>query len=394
MTSRAGMQAALGRDTFDSDSQQRLRAFLAARDWGQPVLALDIDEVEAQAHALSSGLGTARVHYAVKANPHPAILRRFVALGHGFDAASRAEIEACLAAGAAPADISFGNTVKRASDIAWAHACGVRLFAADAEEEIEKIAAHAPGARVYVRLLVEETAADWPLTRKFGAPADRVPGLLARAAALGLEPVGLSFHVGSQTRASAMWAPVLDRVAEVWQAARAAGHPLSLLNIGGGFPACYDQPVEAPARYAAGVMAQVRARFGDKVQVMAEPGRGLVATAGMIAAEVLLVSRKSAADMHRWVYLDIGKFSGLAETMDEAIRYRFLTDRDHEPAGPCILAGPSCDSADVLYERRPVMLPLGLRAGDRIYIPNTGAYTTTYASVGFNGFPPLEVVTL
>ena len=121
---------------------------------------------------------------------------------------------------------------------------------------------------------------------------------------------------------------------------------------------------------------------------------GLQAHAGAIAAEVLLVSRKSDSELHRWVYLDIGKFSGLAETMDEAIRYQFITDRDHEPTGACILAGPSCDSADVLYEKQPVQLPLGLQSGDRIVIRNCGAYTSTYASVGFNGFPPLDVIAI
>jgi ornithine decarboxylase len=141
-------------------------------------------------------------------------------------------------------------------------------------------------------------------------------------------------------------------------------------------------------------MVLVAERFGDVPHIMAEPGRGLVAEAGMIAAEVLLVSKKSDLDTYRWVYLDIGKFSGLAETMDEAIRYQFITDRDHEDTGACILAGPSCDSADVLYEKRPVQLPVGLRAGDRIIIRACGAYTSTYASVGFNGFPPLDVIAI
>ena len=114
----------------------------------------------------------------------------------------------------------------------------------------------------------------------------------------------------------------------------------------------------------------------------------------MIAAEVLLVSRKSDDDLHRWVYLDIGKFSGLAETMDEAIRYSFVTDKDHQDMTPCIVAGPSCDSADVLYEKRPVLLPNGLAAGDKVMIKSCGAYTTTYSSVCFNGFPPLDVLVL
>jgi ornithine decarboxylase len=138
----------------------------------------------------------------------------------------------------------------------------------------------------------------------------------------------------------------------------------------------------------------VRHRFGTEVKVMAEPGRGLVADAGVIAAEVVLVSRKDADDLVRWVFLDIGKFSGLAETMDEAIRYQFETRHGDGETGPCILAGPSCDSADVLYERRPVQLPLGLAAGDKVRILSTGAYTTSYSSVGFNGFPPLDAVFL
>ena len=130
---------------------------------------------------------------------------------------------------------------------------------------------------------------------------------------------------------------------------------------------------------------------------MAEPGRGLVAEAGVIAAEVLLVSRKRPSDIARWVYPDSGKFSGLAETADEAIRYQIETSADGGEIGrnetrPCILAGPTCDSADVLYEKRPVQLPLALRAGDKVRILACGAYTATYASVGFNGFPPLEVV--
>ena len=141
-------------------------------------------------------------------------------------------------------------------------------------------------------------------------------------------------------------------------------------------------------------MQLISERFGDVPFVMAEPGRGLVAEAGAIAAEVLLVSKKSDDDLHRWIYLDIGRFSGLAETEGEAIRYQLITQRDADPLGPCILAGPSCDSADVLYEKRPVQLPRTLRAGDKVIIRNCGAYTSSYSSIGFNGFPPLDVVVL
>ncbi len=370
----------------------RLAAYLASREFDKPTLVLDVNRVEAQYHALKAGLGHADIHYAVKANPAVEVIDRLVKLGSHFDAASRAEVALCLDAGADPAHVSFGNTIKRVTDIAWAHAQGITLFAADADEELEKIAAHAPGASVYIRLIVEISQADWPLTRKFGCDGDTAVRLLGFAKELGLNPIGFSFHVGSQTRRAEMWGPALDALAGIWHAAKDAGHDLTLLNIGGGFPAFYGEAIEAPTDYARAVIAQVTERFGEVKTIMAEPGRGMVAEAGVIVCEVMLVSRKSDRDLHRWLYLSIGRFSGLAETEGEAIRYQFETARDADPMGPCIVAGPSCDSADVLYEKRLMNFPLTLQSGDRVLIRNTGAYTSTYSSVCFNGFPPLDVV--
>ena len=332
----------------------RAEAFALTNRFDRPTRVIDTEAVARQFAAMAQGLGRARIHYAVKANPLPEILETLVGQGSNFDAASRAEIELCLAAGASTERISFGNTVKKPTDIAWAYAVGVTLFAVDAKGQLDKIAAHAPGAQVYIRMIVETCEADWPLSRKFGCAPDKAIAVLDYARFAGLKPVGLSFHVGSQTRRAQMWVPVLDQVAAVWHAAHEASHRLRLLNIGGGFPAFYGQEVDAPDLYAAEVIRLVRDRFGDAPHVMAEPGRGMVAEAGAIAAEVLRMSRKSTNDLHCWVYLDIGIFSGLAETMDEAIRYQFLTEREHEATGPCPLAGPSCDSADVLYEKKPV----------------------------------------
>jgi ornithine decarboxylase len=375
-------------------AQTRAEAFIRNTRFDKPTLVLDVDAVARQYAALSAGLGRAHIHYAVKANPASAIIDRLVQLGSGFDAASRGEIELCLSQGADPSHISFGNTVKRVSDIAFAHQVGVSLFAADAEEELDKIAANAPRARVYIRVIVDASQADWPLSRKFGCARSKVLALLSYAKTVGLVPVGLSFHVGSQTRRAEMWTDTLDQVAVVWRDAKQAGFDLSLLNIGGGFPAFYGEEIDGATTYCASVMQLIADRFGDVPMIMAEPGRGLVAECGAIAAEVLLVSSKSDDDVHRWVYLDIGRFSGLAETEGEAIRYQFITEKDGGLDGPCILAGPSCDSADVLYEKRPVMLPHGLCAGDKVIIRNCGAYTSSYSSVGFNGFPPLDVMIL
>ncbi|MFD1341042.1 type III PLP-dependent enzyme [Litorisediminicola beolgyonensis] len=372
----------------------RVEEHIFATHFDKPTLVIDTEIVARQYEALAAGLGHATIHYAVKANPAREIIATLVRAGSHFDAASRGEIELCLSQGATPDQVSFGNTIKKVSDIAWAFGAGIRLFAADAEEELEKIAENAPGSSVYIRLIVDASEADWPLSRKFGCARDKALSLLEMAVSLGLTPVGFSFHVGSQTRRASMWAPTLDQVAAVWQAAKEAGYELSLLNIGGGFPAFYGEAIDGPRVYAAEVMKLIEERFGHIPHIMAEPGRGMVAHAGAIAAEVILVSKKSEADIHRWVYLDIGRFSGLAETEGEAIRYQFATLRDHEPKGPCVLAGPSCDSADVLYEKRPVELPMGLKSGDKVVIRNCGAYTSTYSSVGFNGFPPLDVVVI
>lgn len=369
-------------------------AFIAANTFDRPTLVISRARVGMQYDALKSGLGDADIHYAVRANPAPELIRLLVERGAGFQAASRREIELCLSQGARGADICFGNTVKRAGDIAFAHRVGVTLFAADTEAEVSKIAEHAPGARVYIRLCVNNAMVDRPCDLKFGCCAEMLPGLLDHAAAVGLHPCGVSFHVGPQTVEAALWIPALDQVASVWHAARAAGHDLQLLNIGGGFPAFHGQTLQAPHAYAARVMRAVTERFGKVAHVIAEPGRALVAEAGHIVAEVVLVAKKSADDLHRWVYLDIGRFSGLGETAGAAIRYQFVTRHDGGDTGPCVLAGPSCDSSDILYEKRPVQLPVALRSGDRIVIRNAGAYTSSYAPMVCNEFPLLDVIVL
>jgi ornithine decarboxylase len=376
----------------DSAVSARQDAFIREREFDRPTVVFDLDVLRDKYRALEAGLGDAAIFYAVKANPAPEVVQAVSALGGRFDCASRGEIDLCLSLGVPASRIAFGNTIKRTADIAHAHAVGVEQFAADAEEEIRKIAATAPGARVIIRMVIEASEADWPLSRKFGCSRREALRLMDLGRFLGLDVAGISFHAGSQMREPAMWRMALDAAHTLWTEAAEAGHALRILNIGGGFPAFYGHPMPATEDYAAEVMRMVRNRFGPDVEVMAEPGRGLVAEAGVIVAEVMLVARKDQDDLARWVYLDIGKFSGLAETIDEAIRYQFETRHGDEETGPCILAGPSCDSADVLYEKRPVQLPLALGDGDKVRILCTGAYTTSYSSVGFNGFPPLDAV--
>jgi ornithine decarboxylase len=374
---------------------ERIRDFLRRRrDEGLddgPCLVVDLDVVRENYGAFAKALPDSRVFYAVKANPAPELLSLLASLGSCFDTASVAEIEMVLAAGATPERISFGNTIKKERDIARAFALGVRLFAVDSKAEVEKIGRAAPGAKVFCRFLFGCAGAEWPLSRKFGCDTDMAVEVLDHAQRLGLEPCGVSFHVGSQQRRTAAWDEALKSASAIFRACAERGINLTMVNLGGGFPTKYLRDVPAVQAYGRSIFRALRKHFGNAIpETIIEPGRGMVGNAGMIEAEVVLVSKKSEQDQNRWVYLDIGKFGGLAETMDESIRYPIKTPRDGGEVGPCVLAGPTCDSADVLYEKRPYDLPISLEIGDKVLIEGTGAYTATYASVAFNGFAPLR----
>jgi ornithine decarboxylase len=355
-----------------------------------PFLHIDVSIAAQQYHRIAGAFAGGSVHYAVKANPEPLLLRALVEAGSKFDVASRPEIDLCLAAGAGPGDLSYGNTIKKASDIAYAYERGVRVFAFDSKAELDKLARHAPGASVLCRMLASSRGALWPLSRKFGCSPDMATDLLRRAARLGLDPAGVCFHVGSQQLDPGRWEPSVALAAQVFAAL--PGLPLRTLNAGGGFPVDYLATPAPVGDYATAITAAVTRHFPTPPALMIEPGRYIAAPAGVLHTEVVLVSRKSYGPEPRWVYLDVGRFGGLAETEGEAIQYRLTTDHDGSPTGPVILAGPTCDSVDVLYERTRYELPLALEPGDVVRIHGTGAYTTTYASVGFNGFPPLRAI--
>lgn len=358
-----------------------------------PYLVINLNRVEEKFRLLAQALPTASIYYAVKANPESEILKRLVKLGSSFDAASIFEIEQCLAAGASPDRISFGNTIKKNKDISRAYQLGIRLFSFDSVGELEKLAVHAPGSKVYCRLLIETTGALWPLARKFGCGFDTAFDLMVHSQQLGLKPYGLSFHVGSQQMDPTQWEKPIGLAKELFSRLAQNGIQLEMLNLGGGFPAHYQSSILEERIYGAEIMAALERHFGDRQPLlMIEPGRSLVAEAGIVHAEVVLISEKSYPRNVRWVFLDIGKFNGLSETTDEPILYKILTPYDDgAPTAPVILAGPTCDSADILYEKTKYQFPVDLKVGDRIEIHSTGAYTHSYSSICFNGFPPLKV---
>lgn len=370
---------------------QRVLDFLATRRPDGPCLVVDLDVVRENYRAFEKALPDSRIFYAVKANPAPEILRLLATLGSNFDTASVAEVEMALDAGATPDRISFGNTIKKERDIARAFELGIRLFAVDCEAEVEKVARVAPGSRVFCRVLTDGEGAEWPLSRKFGCAPSMAVDVLRRAHALGLDAYGVSFHVGSQQTDLSAWDRALGDAKRVFAALAEEGIVLKMVNMGGGFPTRYLRDVPAAQAYGQAIFSALRAHFGNQLpETIIEPGRGMVGNAGTIRSEVVLISKKADNDNVRWVYLDIGKFGGLAETMDEAIRYPISTSHDGGETGECVLAGPTCDSADVMYEKTPYPLPLSLTIGDEVLIEGTGAYTTTYASVAFNGFEPLR----
>ena len=373
----------------------RIQQFLRARrekglDEG-PCMVLDLDVVRDNYGAFAKSLPDTRVFYAVKANPAPEVLDLLARLGSCFDTASVVEIQQVLATGCSPDRLSFGNTIKKERDIARAYQLGIRLFAVDCVEEVEKIARVAPGSKVFCRILCDGAGAEWPLSRKFGCVPEMATTVLDRAHQLGLQAYGVSFHVGSQQRNPRMWDGALKASATIFKDLAERGIHLSMVNLGGGFPTKYLKDVPAVRAYGQAIFRSLRKHFGNRIpETIIEPGRGMVGNAGVIEAEVVLISKKAAEDTVKWVYLDIGKFNGLAETMDEMIRYPIRTEFDGDEVEACVLAGPTCDSVDVLYEKDPYFLPVSLEIGTKVLIEGTGAYTTTYSAVGFNGFPPLQ----
>jgi ornithine decarboxylase len=356
-----------------------------------PVLVMDGRLVERRYLDLRSALPGVDLHFAVKANPAAAVLEVLARLGCRWDVASPGEIDAVLGAGGDPAHLSYGNTIKKATDIAYAVGRGVRRFTVDSSGELAKLVALAPGSTVLVRLTTTGAGAEWALGGKFGCSEVEAAALLTTAHRAG-HPVGVGFHVGSQQHDPAAWDEPLAAAARLRSGLRRRGAELSVVNLGGGFPAALLGAVPPIGDYGTAIAASIRRHFGcDLPALMAEPGRALVADAGVLESEVVLVSTRAGS---RWVYLDVGLFTGLVEAYGESVRYRLEVRRDGRPltgaAGPVVLAGPTCDSLDILYQRHRYQLPLDLRPGDRVRFLSAGAYTAPYSSVGFNGFAPLR----
>ncbi|VXC80561.1 Ornithine decarboxylase [Pseudomonas sp. 8Z] len=377
-------------DYYAPATFQRMKAFADQHE--TPFVVIDRQIIADAYDQLGTCFPFAKTYYAVKANPAIEIIELLRDKGSNFDIASIYELDKVMGAGVGPERISYGNTIKKARDIRYFYEKGVRLFATDSEADLRNIAKAAPGSKVYVRILTEgSTSADWPLSRKFGCQPDMALDLLILAKQLGLVPYGISFHVGSQQRDIDVWDAAIAKVKVIFERLKEEdGITLQMINMGGGFPANYIQRTNDLETYAAEITRFLKEDFGDELpEIILEPGRSLIANAGVLVSEVVLVARKSRTAVERWVYADVGKFSGLIETMDEAIKFPIWTEKKGEME-EVVIAGPTCDSADIMYENYKYGLPLNLSSGDRLYWLSTGAYTTSYSAVEFNGFPPLK----
>ncbi len=359
---------------------------------GHDQLVYDLTGIERQYRTLLGELPDVSVRFAVKACPHPSVLACLAGAGAGFDAASPGEVRLALRSGALPAEVHYGNTVKSDADIAAAHELGITTFATDCVEDVRAIARNAPGARVFCRVTTTGVGALWALTGKSGS--DDPVLVLAEARRLGLVPVGLSVHVGSQQMTASAWRRAADDLVAVVTSLASRGIRLGHVNLGGGLPATgyFSRAGARLTPPTAEIFAAIRAGMSrlravdDRLGFVVEPGRYLVADHGTIRAHVARLTVRGET----WLYLSCGKFNGLYET--DQVRYHLtFPGRGGGAVVPAVIAGPTCDSDD-RFGGELIEVPADLASGDPVWIHSTGAYAISYTTLGFNGFAPLPVV--
>jgi ornithine decarboxylase len=366
-------------------------AWLEKNSKNSPNLVIDLEEVKNNYKKFIRYFKGIKPFYAVKANPNKNIIIILNELGCSFDCASIKEIKDCIKLGVDPKKISYGNTIKKSVDIKTAFLLGINLFAFDCEAELFKISNYARGSKVFCRIQVPNGGAEWPLSKKFGCSVNSSEKLLMMAIDLKLKPIGLSFHVGSQQLFTKTWDKAIKLSSNIYKKLAKKKVKLNFINLGGGIPADYLFSKINIRDYANDIKKSLKKYFGKSIpsEIIIEPGRFLVASAGVLEAEIILVTDKNYGK-DKWVYLDIGRYNGLAETEGEAIKYKIKVKGYYKyKTNRYILAGPSCDGHDILYEKFLYELPQNLKIGDRVRIFSAGAYTTAYQS-NFNGIKSIK----
>ena len=369
---------------------ERIEALVA--EHGTPIYVVSRSRIVENFRRLDRSLPAVTFFYAVKANPHPGVLRILSEIGAGFDVASRGEIDLALAAGADPReDLIFADTVKDPKHIAHATEVGLDDFTFDNFSELTQIARHAPGANVHVRIRVSNEGSLAHLSDKFGAPVEEAVPLLRAARNQGLVPRGVSFHVGSQCLDVQRYLDALGAARAVFDRAAAEGMLLEMVDIGGGFPVRYlDEEIDIEAM-GKRIAAHYEALFGQGVQLVAEPGRAVVGDAAILVTKVI---SESVRDGRNWLYFDDGTYGAFLEVLLYGMKFPMKTNTDG-PRTSYVLAGPTCDSIDVFSrgvqgEISTVDLP-AMHLDDLLIVGSMGAYTYS-ESTRFNGFEPARFV--
>ncbi|MHB0965450.1 MAG: type III PLP-dependent enzyme [Bellilinea sp.] len=355
-----------------------------------PFLILDGAAVRENARRFKAAFPDGQVCFAVKANNDPTVLQIFNEEGLHFDVASWGEIRQLAGYGISASRMVFSAPTKLPRDIARAYEFGCRRFSFDTRIELEKLAKLAPGAQVIGRVAVDNNGSHWPLERKFGIePGQEVEHMLY-ARELGLEPFGLTFHVGSQNKDPQAWVRALERLSPIWNELEGRGIPLQVIDAGGGYPTHFHEAVPGVEEIAAAIRSAFERLYGNKTKLWVEPGRGLVGNAGIMAATVI---NRATRGEREWLYLDVGAFQGLIEGLDfYGFQYPVISERNSEPLRPFVLSGPTCDSADVIHHQ--AMLPAGITLGDRVYVLTAGAYSNSMERYNGIEFPETVVVGL
>jgi ornithine decarboxylase len=331
-----------------------------------------------------------KVYYAVKANADTRILTYLAELGAGFEAASAYEIQALLDIGVDPAKIIYGTSVKPAQHIVFAVSNGITRFAADSKEEVEKLARYAPGSKVFIRAIVDDTGSVFTFSERFGAPMETVKGLVLLAKQLELKTYGISFHVGSQATNENRWSNAITILRPVIEDLFKEGVSLEMLDIGGGFPVAYYNHQNVP--HLTEIVAHIRNSLHMLPyipKIVMEPGRGIVASSTVLVASVI---SRTVRGGKVWLCLDAGIYNALYEAMihQGLTQYNVhpFVVQNSDDMMHATLAGPTGDSLDIIA--REIELPSYIDVGDKLIFENAGAYTVTMSSP-FNGFPKPEL---
>lgn len=345
-----------------------------------PFLLMDRERVREKVSIIGRNIKNSKVFYAVKANPDDEIIKLADELNMGFEIASEGELKMLSSIGVKPERIISSNPVKSLKFLKMAASYGVNYFSYDSVDEVDKLVRFVPGCNVYVRLSVPNEGSEWPLSKKFGIELDDAATLLSYAKNKGLNPVGITFHVGSQCTNIYNWNTALDKANALWKIAERNGIRLSLLNIGGGYPIKYTKNVVNVETIEKNVNALIYEKFPMDTEIFIEPGRAVVGDAGIFVTSVIGKARRADEN---WLYIDVGVFNGLMESVG-GIKYSYLVEgsRQTKYKKKWTIAGPSCDSFDIID--KDVALPEP-DVGNMILILSSGAYTISYASE-FNGF--------